>query len=71
MGYIFISMHPLLWVNAMLDVICMGSVELRGTRIKWKLQNENHCLQCDSNPQPSHPEVNVLSITPHDLIGSV
>ena len=33
-----ISLHPLLWMNVMLDFICMGFTELWATGIKRKLQ---------------------------------
>ena len=33
---IILFMHQLPQVNVMLDVICMGSVELRGAHQKWK-----------------------------------
>ena len=36
-------MHPLALMNFILGFICMGSVEMLGTRSKRKLQNEyNH-----------------------------
>ena len=34
----------------MLDFIYMGSADLFGTEGGAKIQNENICLQCDSNP---------------------
>ena len=34
----------------MLDFICNGSVDLFGTGREQKIQNENICLQRDSNP---------------------
>ena len=37
-------------MNGMLDFICMGPVELQGTRNKRKLQN--YYLQWDLNPRP-------------------
>ena len=33
----------------MLDFICMGSADLFGTGRERKIQNENLCLQRDSN----------------------
>ena len=35
----------------MLDFICIGYPDLFGTRREWKIQNENICLQRDSNPR--------------------
>ena len=34
----------------MRDFIRMGSIELFGIDWDWKIQNENICLQKDSNP---------------------
>ena len=34
----------------MLDFICMSTAELVGTGMERKIQNENICLQRDSNP---------------------
>ena len=45
-------MHPLLWMNVMLDFICMGFTELWGTGSKPKCQNENICLHRESNQRP-------------------
>ena len=42
-------MHLLPRMNIMFDFIWMGLVELRGTRKKRKLLNENACSQWDSN----------------------
>ena len=39
----------------MLDFICNGSVDLFGTGRERKIQNENICLQRDSNPRPASP----------------
>ena len=39
----------------MLDFICNGSVDLFGTGRERKIQNENICLQRDSNPHPASP----------------
>ena len=39
------------WMD-MLDFICNGSVDLFGTGRERKIQNENICLQRDSNPRP-------------------
>ena len=39
----------------MLDFIFNGSVELFGTGRERKNQNENICLQRDSNPHPASP----------------
>ena len=39
----------------MLDFICMGSVDLFGTVKELKIQNENICLQRDSNPPHATP----------------
>ena len=39
----------------MLDFICNGSVDLFGTGRERKIQNENICLQRDSNPHHASP----------------
>ena len=39
----------------MLDFICQGSVDLFGTGRERKIQNENICLQRDSNPNHASP----------------
>ena len=39
----------------MLDLICNGSVDLFGTGRERKIQNENICLQRDSNPHHASP----------------
>ena len=39
----------------MLDFICNGSVDLFGTERERKIQNENICLQLDSNPHHISP----------------
>ena len=39
----------------MLDFICNGSVDLFGTGRERKIQNENVCLQQDSNPHHASP----------------
>ena len=39
----------------MLDFICNVSVDLFGTGRERKIQNENICLQLDSNPHPASP----------------
>ena len=39
----------------MLDFICNGSVDLFGTGRERKIQNENICLQRDSNPHRIGP----------------
>ena len=42
------------WID-MLDFICNGSVDLFGTGRERKIQNENICLQRDSNPHNASP----------------
>ena len=39
----------------MLDFICNGSVDLFGAGRERKIQNENICLQRDSNPHRASP----------------
>ena len=39
----------------MLDFTCNGSVDLFGTGKERKIQNENVCLQRDSNPHHPSP----------------
>ena len=46
------SEHPLLWINVMLDFICVGFAELSATGIKRKIQNETMCLRGESNLRP-------------------
>ena len=36
---------PILWMNVMLDFICISLAKLRGARRKRKIQNKNLCLQ--------------------------
>ena len=48
----FISLHPLLWMNVVLDFICMGFVELRATGNKQKIKNGNICIHRESNWRP-------------------
>ena len=43
-----ISVHPLLWMNIMLDDICMVFAELWATGSKRKIQNENMCFRWES-----------------------
>ena len=40
----------------MLDLICMVSVELRGTESKRRIKQKNY-IQRDSNPQRSAPQL--------------
>ena len=47
-----ISVHPLLWMNVMLDFICMVFAELLSTRYKRKIQNNNVCLRRVSHQRP-------------------
>ena len=49
----FLSMHLLLWINAILDCICIGFAELWGTAREQKIQNKMICLKLDSYQQPS------------------
>ena len=51
-------MYLLLWKTDMLYLICMGSAELWRTGRERNIQNENICLQGDSNQQPSVPTAN-------------
>ena len=39
--HVSISTHPILWMNAMLDLICMGFVEQWSTGSKQNIQNIN------------------------------
>ena len=48
----------------MLDFICNGSVDLFGTGRERKIQNENICLQRDSNPHPASPRQESCSPVP-------
>ena len=41
-------MHLLLWMNAMLDFICLNFAKLWGTGRERKIQHENICLHRDS-----------------------
>ena len=52
----------------MLDFICNGSVDLFGTERERKIQNENICLQRDSNPHhPVHDrKVSALRLLGHE-----
>ena len=47
-----LSVHPLLWMNVMLDFICIGFTKLSATGSKQKIQNENICLRVESNLRP-------------------
>ena len=47
---IFISTHLLLSMNGMFDFICTGFARLWISGKERKSQNENVCLQRDSNP---------------------
>ena len=47
-----ISVHPLLWMNVMLDFICMVFAELLSTGYKRKIQNDKVCLRRESNQRP-------------------
>ena len=40
-----ISVHPLLWMNVMLDSICMVCAELPSTGYKRKIQNDNRIAE--------------------------
>ena len=42
-------------VNGQFDFICNGSVDLYGIERERKIQNENICLQRDSNPHHASP----------------
>ena len=50
----------LLWMNVMLDFICMGFVELWETPRKRKIHNQNVRLQRESNQQPIAFETGAL-----------
>ena len=41
--------------HAWFHLLCNGSVDLFGTGRERKIQNENICLQRDSNPHPASP----------------
>ena len=45
----FISVHPLLWMNFMLDFMCMVFAELLSMGYKRKIQNDKVCLRRESN----------------------
>ena len=47
-----IPVHLLLWMNVMLDFICMVFAKLWATGSKRKIQNENVCLRHESNQRP-------------------
>ena len=49
----YISVHPSLLMNVMLDLIFMVFVELLSTGYKRKIQNDNVCLRRESNKRPS------------------
>ena len=54
-------------MNAMLDFICMGQVELQGTRRTpklLKLKKLKFCPKWDSNQQPLDYEAHTLSVRP-------
>ena len=44
-----LSVHPLPWMNVMLDCICMIFAELWSTKSKRKIQNDDVCVHRDSN----------------------
>ena len=44
-----IPVHPLLWMNVVLDFICMIFAEPWSTKRKRKIQNDDVCLRRDSN----------------------
>ena len=52
-----ISVHPLLWMNVMLDFICIVFAELLSKRCKRKIQNDMVCLQ-------SMPPLGIKPATP-------
>ena len=43
-----ITVHPLLWMNVMLDFICMVFAEMWTTFLMRKIQNDNLCLGLNS-----------------------
>ena len=47
-----ISVHSLLWMNVMLDFICMVVAELWSTGSNRKIQNHKVCLRRESNQRP-------------------
>ena len=47
-----ISVHPLLWINVMLDFICMIFVELLSTGYKRKIQYNIVCIRWESDQRP-------------------
>ena len=53
----------------MLDFICNGSFDLFGTRRERKIQNENICLQRDSNPHDASPRQESQRLRPLDHEG--
>ena len=48
----YISVHPLLWMNVMLDFMCMVYAELFKTGSKRTIQNKNVFLRRESNQRP-------------------
>ena len=62
-------MHPFLWMYVMLDFICMGFTELRGTGSKQKSQNEkNRCLWNTNAPFPKVSRIGLtFDLLPNDL----
>ena len=49
-------MHVLPRMNVMFDFISMGFDKMWGTGNKRTIQNENICIQQDSNPYPFEPQ---------------
>ena len=54
----------------MLDFICNGSVDLFGTGRERKIQNENICLQRDSNSHHASPRQESRCLRPLGHEGS-
>ena len=47
-----ISVHPLLWMNVMLDFICMVFAGIWTTFHYRKFKNDNVCRRREANPRP-------------------
>ena len=55
----------------MLDFICMYTAELFGMGKEQKIQNENICLQRDSNPRHPNPRQVNQRFRPLGLAGKI
>ena len=57
-----ISVHPLLWMNVMLDFICMVFAELSSTGYKRKIQNDD--FYATAGNWTSDPSLTSVSLKP-------